>query len=72
MAMKDFDPSTDTMKDWQSKVNNDVFRKRQAFRLHIFCFFQYGNPMQAMSAKSWKETPSSKMFMKLFRYIVGK
>ena len=24
MAMKDFDPSTDAMKDWQSKVNDIV------------------------------------------------
>ena len=29
------------------------------------------DPMKAMSAKLYKKQPSSKMFMKMFRYIAG-
>ena len=29
------------------------------------------DPFKAMSSKLWKKQPSSKMFMKLFRYIAG-
>jgi len=29
------------------------------------------NPMQAMAGKDWKDSTTSEMFMRLFRYIVG-
>lgn len=29
------------------------------------------NPMQAMTGKDWKDSTTSEMFMRLFRYIVG-
>ena len=35
-------------------------------------FFQFkNNPFLAMSSSDWKDTPSSKMFKTLYKYIIG-